>query len=191
MKYSDKIITIKDLIDEDFVNYKKPSMFIITSICDFKCQKEDPNVYCQNLEIVKLKNKKIKINDIINRYLKNNITKAIVFGGLEPIDQLEEMLSFITIFRLCCKDDIVIYTGYTEDELKNKKYNNKSILDVLLEVNQTYSEYNTNLNKLIIKYGRFKALDDEIFDNILGVKLASSNQYAKLYTFGDMNGKTN
>ena len=32
---------IKDVIDEDFANYKKPSMFIATSQCSFKCEKEE------------------------------------------------------------------------------------------------------------------------------------------------------
>ena len=31
---------IKNIIEEDFVNYKVPSMFIATSRCDFKCDKE-------------------------------------------------------------------------------------------------------------------------------------------------------
>ena len=29
---------IKGITDEDFVNYKYPSMFIATSICSFKCE---------------------------------------------------------------------------------------------------------------------------------------------------------
>ena len=31
---------IKQLIDEDFVNYKVPSMFIAFPRCTFKCEKE-------------------------------------------------------------------------------------------------------------------------------------------------------
>jgi len=31
---------IKGLIDEDFVNYKKPSMTIMMPYCTFKCDKE-------------------------------------------------------------------------------------------------------------------------------------------------------
>jgi hypothetical protein len=33
-------MVIKGIVDEDFVNYKKPSMFIIMPYCDFKCDKE-------------------------------------------------------------------------------------------------------------------------------------------------------
>lgn len=31
---------VKDIIDTDFCNYKKISMFISTSRCNFKCDKE-------------------------------------------------------------------------------------------------------------------------------------------------------
>ena len=31
------IISIRFIKDEDFVNYRKPSMFIGTARCDFKC----------------------------------------------------------------------------------------------------------------------------------------------------------
>ena len=31
---------IKGIIDEDFINYKFPSMFLISSTCDWKCCKE-------------------------------------------------------------------------------------------------------------------------------------------------------
>ena len=185
-----KTITIKDIVDEDFINYKKASMFVITSTCDFKCQKEDPNVNCQNLEIVKLKNKIVNIVSIIDKYIKNNITHAIIFGGLEPIDQIKEILDFISIFRKYSSDDIVIYTGYTEEELKNKRYikivEELSILDMLVHVNRIHSNGDLLNNKLIIKYGRFKASDEKIYDEVLGINLASSNQYAKLYGLGDI-----
>ena len=35
---------IKNLIDEDFVNYKKPSLFIGCGECDFKCEKSCSSV---------------------------------------------------------------------------------------------------------------------------------------------------
>ena len=31
---------LKGLIDEDFVNYKDPSLFLIFPFCTFKCEKE-------------------------------------------------------------------------------------------------------------------------------------------------------
>ena len=172
-------IIIKDIIDEDFINYKKPSMFIATSKCSFKCEKEDCNVHCQNSKIVKQSNIEMSIKKIINRYINNPLTAAIVFGGLEPFDQFEELIAFINEFRQQCTDDIVIYTGYTEEEINNFKYNDKNYLETLLEINKMYSKDNNS--SIIIKYGRFKATGDKKYDEILGIELASSNQYAKLY----------
>lgn len=193
MNISKATIKIKDVIHEDFVNYKKPSMFIITSSCNFKCEKEDPNVICHNSNIINRENKDIIIYKLAQQYVSNPITKAIVLGGLEPIDQFEELVNFIHVFRNYTSDDIVIYTGYTEDEIINKKYLNTdlSILDMLIYTNRRYCDGNLLANKLIIKYGRFKTNSNKVHDNILGVDLASSNQYAKLYSLGEYDEKNN
>ena len=172
---------IKDIIDEDFTNYKKPSMFIATSKCSFKCEKEDCKVKCQNSKITTQPNIEISIDKIIKRYLNNLITKAIVFGGLEPFDQLPELLTFIKKFRNESFDDIVIYTGYTEEEIHTFKCDNKTYLEAILEVNKIPSQNPGISPSIIIKYGRFKASGDKIYDEILGIELASSNQYAKIY----------
>lgn len=34
------VITLKDIIAEDFVQYKKPSMFLVSRVCDWKCCKD-------------------------------------------------------------------------------------------------------------------------------------------------------
>ena len=39
---------VKAIQEEDFTNYKECSLFIGTSFCDFKCQKENPECKCQN-----------------------------------------------------------------------------------------------------------------------------------------------
>ena len=39
---------IKGIIDEDFINYKKPSMVIMCPSCTFKCDKENGAQVCQN-----------------------------------------------------------------------------------------------------------------------------------------------
>lgn len=174
-------ITIKDVIDEDYCNYKKPSMFIATSKCTFKCEKDDCKVHCQNSKIALQPNINVSINNLIKRYINNNLTEAVVIGGLEPLDQLPEIIDFISCFRKLSKDDLVIYTGYTEEEVKQMKYKNKSYLDSLIEVNNSSLEGLNKTSVLVIKYGRFKASGDEKYDNVLGISLASSNQYAKLY----------
>ncbi len=45
----EKTILIKGLVDEDFVQYKKPSMFIGTCFCGWKCCKDAgrPVTMCQ------------------------------------------------------------------------------------------------------------------------------------------------
>ena len=46
-------IALKGVKMEDFVQYKKPSMFLITSVCDWKCCYEhnfDINI-CQKVQV--------------------------------------------------------------------------------------------------------------------------------------------
>lgn len=155
---------IKGLKDEDFVNYKKPSMFIGTAKCDWKCCKEQ-NLdisMCQNSNLSNAKILDVPADEIYRRYITNPITKAVVIGGLEPFLQFDELLDVIKVFRDSgCVDDIVIYTGYYPYELMNE-------LDKLKEY-----------NNIIIKYGRYIPNHIKRFDKVLGVCLASDNQYAQ------------
>lgn len=157
-------ILIKGLLDEDFVNYKVPSMFISTNTCTFKCDRENGGNYCQNSELAKHGSIDIDIDTIIKRYLNNGITKAIVFGGLEPFDQFIDIYDFIFKLRndYSCQDTVVIYTGYNEDEIEGK-------LRMLLSI-----------PNIIVKFGRFRPDNCPHFDQILGVNLASDNQYAEV-----------
>ena len=108
---------IKGIKDEDFVNYKKPSMFIIFPTCSWKCEKECGIICCQNSELSQLPNIKVSVKDITKRYKKNPITKAIVCGGLEPFDSWEDLQNLIIKLRALTQDDIVIYTGYRYSEI--------------------------------------------------------------------------
>ena len=150
---------VKNIIDEDFTNYKKPSMFIGTSSCDFKCDRECGKSVCQNSELAKAPTIEISNEDLIERYLNNPITEAIVFGGLESFDTFEELYNFIKIFREKNNDDIVIYTGYYPDEIEDK-------------IKELYSFKN-----IYIKFGRFIPNSQKIYDNILGIELSSNNQF--------------
>lgn len=152
---------IKGILDEDFINYKVPSMNIIFPFCSFKCDKECGLPVCQNSSLSKSDTLDISIDTLIKRYLSNNIVKALVFNGLEPFDSYEDMIKLIERFRVFRSDDIVIYTGYTEEELNNK----------ILELKK--------FKNIIIKFGRFIPNNKKHFDSILGVYLASDNQYAK------------
>lgn len=156
---------LKALIDEDFTNYKKPSMFIGTISCNWKCCKE------QNLDVSMCQNSALAQSDmvelpneiIVKRYKNNAITKAIVFGGLEPFDQYQEMIELISEFRRRkIYDDIVIYTGYYDYEIPKDRLQN------LL-----------GLQNIIVKFGRYVPDTDQRYDEVLGVTLASDNQYAE------------
>ncbi len=154
---------IKGIIDEDLVNYKKPCMVIEFPFCSFKCEKECGMQVCQNGTLAKLKNIDIKPVYIVARYIFNDITKSIVAQGLEPMDSWEDLIRLISEFRKQTDDDFVIYTGYTKEELQNKGY-----LDVLKE-----------FSNIIIKFGRFIPNQESHYDNILGIYLASDNQFAE------------
>ena len=155
---------IKGLIDEDFINYKKPSMVIEFPYCNFKCDKECGIAVCQNSSLVKEPNIDIPCEDIIIRYINNPITEAIVFQGLEPFDSFGEMNNFLLWFQhqYYSQDDIVIYTGYNENEISKE-------INALKEI----------FSNIIIKFGRYIPNQKPHFDPVLGVNLASDNQYAK------------
>ena len=95
---------------EDFSNYKLPSMFIIFPICDWKCDKECGVRVCQNGSLAKAPIKDIAVDIIIEKYLNNPISKAVVLGGLEPMDSWLDLQMFVEKFRDVSRDDIVIYT---------------------------------------------------------------------------------
>lgn len=158
---------IKGITDEDFVNYKLPSMFIACQSCTFKCEKECGKHICQNSSLANDPVIEVSQSSIITRYLQNPITQAIVFGGLEPFDDIRSVTIFIMLLRTIFNDDspVVIYTGYTEDEIKTKF--------------KEYLKFLKKFSNIIIKFGRFIPDQKPHYDPILGVNLASDNQYAK------------
>lgn len=155
---------IKGIVEEDFTNYKVPSMFIGTSKCSFKCETESGIKCCQNSSLATAMTLDIDDSVIIEKYLNNPISKAIVFGGLEPLDTFDEVTKFIAKLRYQyhCDNTVVIYTGYNKTE----------ILSQLSELEK--------YGNIIVKFGRYIPNDEQHFDEILGVTLASSNQYAEV-----------
>lgn len=160
---------IKGITHEDFVNYKKASMFLAFPHCSFKCDKENGCNLCQNSHLAQVTAHNIDVAVLLDLYKENPITRAIVCGGLEPFDSSYDLYCLVQIAReeKSIQDDIVIYTGYTEEELSTKR------------VWQRIVQY----PNIIIKYGRFRPNEEEHYDEILGVKLASDNQYAKRYNY--------
>ena len=151
---------IKTIVEEDLSNYKLPSMLIGFPNCSFKCDNENGTKLCQNWSLTLQPNIDISYEDIRQRYMSNPFMKAFVFGGLEPFDSYMDMFGLINHIRKYTQDNIVIYTGYDEDEIGG----------FIKEI----KEY----QNIIIKYGRFKPNQDKHYDELLGVELASDNQYA-------------
>ena len=156
-------MVVKGIVDEDFVNYKVPSMTIMFPYCDFKCE-VDGSDYCHNSSLVNETNIKISVKDIYRRYISNPISEAIVCQGLEPFDSWKELNGLLFHFRTheSCLDTFVIYTGYNKDEIVDK-----------IEYLQTM------YSNIIIKFGRFVPDNEKHFDSVLGVMLASDNQYGE------------
>lgn len=152
---------VKDIIMEDFCNYKKPSMFILFPKCTFKCEIECSKKICQNSPLVKAPTVDIELCKLVRRYVADPITEAVVCGGLEPFDSYDDLIDLVDTFRKYTDDDIVIYTGYTEPEIYQE-----------LEALRQYKN-------IIIKFGRFIPDGVSRFDETLGIELASENQYAE------------
>ena len=155
------LIDVKGIISEDFVNYKKPSMTIMMPRCSFKCDKDCGMQVCQNSALATAPTIQVELFDLLEQYIHNDITSALVFQGLEPFDSYEDMHIIIEFFRMFSNDDIVIYTGYRKEEL--------------------YSELKQleNIPNIIVKFGRYLPHCTSSFDEVLGVELASFNQYAE------------
>ena len=152
---------IKDCIEYDICNYKKPSMFLIFPYCSFKCDKECGRAVCQNSSLAKERVIDFDTDRIVERYISNPLTHALVCGGLEPFDTKEELFELVSKMREKTEDDIVIYTGYKEEEIA------KYITEL------------SHFKNIIIKFGRFVPDVESRYDEVLGITLASNNQYAR------------
>ena len=148
---------------EDFTNYKKPSMYIAFPSCTFKCERECGQKMCQNSSLIQNPDIEADVDTLVNQYLNNPITKAVVCAGLEPFDSFEDVWKFIFHLRVKgCNDDVVIYSGYYKKEIPEEYLKRLSIVP-----------------NIIVKWGRFIPNQQPHFDKVLGIGLASDNQYAE------------
>lgn len=152
---------IKGLIDEDYVNYKLCSMFIVFPYCTWKCEKECGKKICQNSSLAKQPIIEISTEALVRRFRENPLSEAIVCGGLEPFDSFSELVEMIDKLRENDNSTVVIYTGYNKDEIAEK-------IDALKK-----------FENVIVKFGRFIPDAKHRFDDVLGVELASDNQFAE------------
>lgn len=165
-------MVLRGMLAEDFVNYRLPSMYLAFPFCTLKCNKLNGGNVCQNMQLMN-DPKLIVIStlELCKQFIDNPISEAIVCAGLEPLDSIDDVLDLIKAMRQYYQNesDIVIYTGYTEEEvLADEKM--RQIL---------------NFSNIVVKYGRYLINDTPHHDEILGVNLASSNQYAKRYNYNE------
>ena len=158
------VIEVKGIIWEDMVNYKKISTTLMFPKCSFKCDKENGTQICQNWELAAAPSQTIHINSFMRNYINNPITEAIVLQGLEPFDSLIDLYTVAAALEdFNITDDLVIYTGYNRNEVS-------SHLKPLFSIP----------GHLIIKWGRYIHNQESHYDPVLGVYLASNNQYAEV-----------
>lgn len=152
-----------NVIDEDFINYKTPVMSLLFPYCSMKCNKEAGREVCHNTHlndpIIE-----VDIEKLCLRYIQNPISRGIVCYGKEPFDSRIDLFNFIHVFRnkYQLNDPIIIYTGYTEEEIQKE------------------TQILKRFGNIIIKFGRYIPDMPSHFDRVLGVELASPNQYGKV-----------
>lgn len=154
---------LKMIVDETAGDYKEPAMFLVTASCVLDCEG------CQNVHLKQMSTKSYSDEDIWKRYFDNLCTSAIVIGGLEPFDEFEDLFNFIHtgigVRPHVRRPTMVIYTGYELDEIDISKFNRLEELSTLYD------------GQIFIKFGRYRADLPSRHSDILGVTLASENQY--------------
>ena len=153
---------LKGIIDCDFTNYKEPVLTLEFPTCSFKCDKLNGCQVCQNSALVAEPNFLVPFEKIWELYQNNPLTKGFCCQGLEPLDSFCALLDFIQFIRNKTNDVIIIYTGYDKFEQP-----------LFLKAIKPYTN-------IIIKWGRYILGDEPHYDDVLGVKLASNNQYAEV-----------
>lgn len=157
-------IRLKGVITTDFINGGPShiSMTLEFPFCDFKCGVDR----CQNAGLVNMDTMTYDIDTILGLYQRTTLTDVIVLQGLEPLhpDSIDEAMDFCERARMVTNDPIIIYTGYTEAEVRSMYPGQMSRLHDLTGVVMKVGRYNPDL---LPKY-----------DPILGLTLASSNQHS-------------
>ena len=154
---------IKAILDYDCINYKEPVLTIMFPYCDLKCDKLNKLPVCQNSSLLAAPNIEVSFETIWRYYEQNPLTKGFCFQGMEPLDSDMELYGLIDFIRsgMNCNDPIVIYTGYNKEEKED------------------FYKMMKNYGNIIIKWGRYLLGDKPHYDEVLGVYLASDNQYAE------------
>ena len=140
---------------EVYNDYKKVGVLLATPTCNNNCK------YCQNEYLKKKKPIEYDISEIFNFVKKNKLIKSFIFGGLDCMDSFDQTYDIIKEIRKKFDYDIVLYTG----KLKT---------DINLEIEKL-----KNFKGIIIKFGKYKKNKEKKYDELLGITLASNNQYSR------------
>lgn len=148
-------------------------MLLVTPNCSWKC----PG--CQNTHLAQLETQNFPDEDILERFFNNPLTSAIVIGGLEPLEDMQDVRQFISALGQKVYSDelekptIVVYTGFELDEIEDQLY--WSGLEPEMRA----------YGNCILKYGRYNPVYQtngdkvervDIWNEDLGINLASPNQ---------------
>jgi hypothetical protein len=153
---------IKNIIQEDFTNYRVCSMLVGFPSCNWKCEKEcGKKGLCQNAALATSPSIETSAEKIVDLYMSNSLSHALVCGGLEPFDSWTDLYELVEKFRSKTDDPVIIFTGYNKSEVSS----------FISDLKQ--------FSNIIIKFGRFVPDQENHYDEILGISLASPNQYAE------------
>lgn len=162
-----KEIELKGIIWEDMVNYKKICTTLMFPKCNWKCDIENGVQLCQNKGLAAAPSERHNIDDIMTTYMHTYLSEAIVLQGLEPLDSpLDCYTVAAALKRWKINNDLVIYTGY---------YPYEPGIDQIIN-----SIAYLTPGHLIVKYGRYIPNQTSHYDPVLGVYLASDNQYGEI-----------
>lgn len=138
-------------------------MLLVADKCTWKCEG------CQNKHLALLESQIFPDEEILKRFCNNPLTSAIVIGGLEPFEQLQELVIFIGEATKAGLDiPIIIYTGFEIDDF-----------DLYWSGFEPVAK--SYLGPVIVKFGKYVAGSESYFNKDLGVTLISNNQYTHVF----------
>jgi hypothetical protein len=90
---------IKGIKDECLNDFKQIGTLIIFPNCNFKCDHDCGRHICQNSHLAKEPVMEFPIAKIIKRHLESDFSTALICGGLEPLDSINDLYALIKEFR--------------------------------------------------------------------------------------------
>lgn len=126
-------LRISGLIDESIVDGPGMRLTVFTQGCPHKCKG------CHNPQTHDFTGGRlISINEIYDQFIENPLLSGITFSGGEPFCQ-PEPLYYLGLKIKECQKNIVIFTGYTLEQLKEIQKKDRhtglllSITDILID----------------------------------------------------------